>query len=144
MERDFKEELLRPKSSDGAMLFNLPELPPVLIRMKRFGQTALVAAVFRQPQLDIECVTLCLSGIDNSEDESALMAAREFLLGGDTRGPVVKGMNDLIQLVRQEPRPIGAHLHLDERGYDDQGVRVVTGCLTQAGLLNNFAKSGSV
>jgi len=132
MERDFKEELLRPKSADGTMIFRPADLPPVLIRMQRYGQTALTAAVLRPPQLDVECVTLCLSGIDVDEDTSAMDAARDFLLGADTREPVVNGIANLLEMVGKESRPLGAHIHLDERSYDSYAVRIVTGCLVQA------------
>ena len=74
----------------------------------------------------------CLSGIDISEDEAAIKAATDFLSRGETSELGVSRIAKLIGMVRNEPRPVGAHIHLDEVSYDSQAVRVVTDCLVEA------------
>lgn len=133
MERDFKAEMLRPKSPIDTMLLRLPELPPVIVKLNRFGQTALVGTVLRPPQADVECITLCLAAIDPSDDDAALAAVRNLLLPpGEERAPVISAMQQLLQTIRQEPRPLGAHIHLDEQSYDSQAVRVVTTAMAES------------
>lgn len=132
IEGSFKQELLRPKSPIDMMRFQIPGLPLVLIQFQRFGQTALAVKVLRPPTMDVEAVSVCLSGLDNAEDEAALNATAIFLIGGDTRDHVTRGVATLIGIVREEPRPAGIHLHMDEASYDSQAVRVVTDCMVEA------------
>jgi hypothetical protein len=132
MERNFKEELLHPKSPMGTMKFQPPSLPLVVIQFQKFGQTALVGKVLRPPQLDIKAITICLSGIDVGEDEAAIKAATDFLSHRETSEPGMSRIAKLIGMVRNEPRPVGAHIHLDEASYDSQAVGVVTDCLVEA------------
>jgi hypothetical protein len=129
-EADFKRELLRPRSPTEMMLLRIPDLPPVIVRMQRVGQTALVAFWLRGDALATECITLCLGGLDDSEDEGAILIASERLSGGDER--VNTMIQQLMGHIRKEPRPAGAHVHLDELSYDSQALRVCSNCLAVA------------
>lgn len=131
-EADFKRELLRPRSPTETMLFRIADLSPVIVRMERVGQTALVAFWLRSTgaALDAEAVTLCLGGLDVGEDEQALAIVSGKIVGGDERARPLVGQ--LMSQLRAEPRPTGAHMHFDEASYDSQALRICSNCLAVA------------
>lgn len=131
-EADFKAELQRPKSPTEMMMLRIPDLPPVFVRMQRVGQTAFIGHWLRPvgAQFSVEAFTLCLGGLDNAEDEQAIEMAAEKIIGGHET--VRAYVNQMMEGLRKEPRPTGAHIHFDEASYDNQALRVCSSCLAVA------------
>jgi hypothetical protein len=127
IECSFKKQLLKRGQMEEGLEISATGLRPIRIVTKRFGHTAFVAGVLRGPDNLVESLTVCRAGLDNEEDDAAIVAAGELIRQDGTQ----EFVESLIELVREQPRPLAVHVHLDEDNLNDPSVRIVTHCLAE-------------
>lgn len=124
-----KKQLLAPGSTERGMEVTVTGLRPIRLAVRRFGHTALVAGVVRGDENVLEGLTVCRAGLDNDEDETALIAAAELIIASDDRPEFRQLIEHLVDKVRQQPTPLAVHIHFDEDNFDDPSARIITHCL---------------
>ena len=105
IEQFFREELLRPRSPLDTVLLRVVPDDPQIVQLRKIAATAMAAFWLRGPGLDTAAITLIIGGIDASDDEAVLQEVHRFLVGGEQREEVLKLLDELMALVRMEPRP---------------------------------------
>ena len=128
LERCLKKQLFAPVGERVRVEITLTGLRPIQLVTKRFGHTALVAGVLRGHDNLVECLSICLAGIDRDEDETSLNAAADLIL----RDGAPEFVESLMSHVREQPRPLAIHVHFDEDNFDDPAARIVTHCLAES------------
>jgi hypothetical protein len=129
LEALFRSVLRQPPSDKDTIILNIPGHMQG-VTMKMIVPTAIMAFWSRPSDLELQAISLFLSGVDTDDDERVLKSFEDTIVGGrETSRPM---MSQLTDMVRRQPRPAGVTVHMNERSWDTVGIRVGAGSLGTA------------